>query len=260
MTGPARRLAAVALVALLVATPVQAFIIPDPVENAFLAKIAATLEAIQQFRMRVMARLEEEVYTRINAYAFPTRLFGGIRATVTGVTDIRSELQRLGCEWPALPRVARLQEMLLRRSEFCRPDFQLVWGTHEAFWDGPLQETNDYVATMTANMISERVERTSASWVHAHRDLFDEHTILRGSPGEANRAEAVALAWVNEVAVGNSQVATQNLLVKQMARDLDRFDEKKAADVTFYTYQGLATLAGAQWQSAPPDPTDGIPR
>lgn len=210
--------------------------------------------------MRVLARLEQEVNTRINAYAFPTSLFGGIRATATAVTDIRSELQRLGCEWPALPRVAHVQDMLLRRSEFCRPEFQVVWGSHEAFWDGPLQETNDYVATMTANMISERVERTSTSWVHAHRDLFDEHAILRGSPGEANRAEAVALAWANEVAVGNSQVATQNLLVRQMARDLDRFDQKKASDATYYTYRGITTLAGADWHAAPPDPTESLLR
>ena len=42
-----------------------------------------------------------------------------------------------------------------------------------------------------------------------------------------------------------------------MSRSLDRFDEKKAGDLTYYAYQGLATLAGATWQGAPPDPTDG---
>lgn len=254
MNPSVRRVAAVALVVLFVASPVQA-IIPDPVEAGLLAKIAAVLQAIQQFRMEVMARLQEQVNTRINAYAFPTRLFGAIRTTATTVVDIRRELQRLACDWPSLPRTAPLRDMLLRRTQFCRAGFQGVWGSHEAFWDGPLQETNDYVATMTANMISERTERTNTSWVRAHKDLFDEHTILRSSPGEANRAEAAALAWANEVAVGNSQMATQQLLVRQMTRDLERFDQKKGADFTYYAYRGLSTLAGADWRHAPPDPT-----
>ena len=88
---------------------------------------------------------------------------------------------------------------------------------------------------MTANMISERAEKTNTSWVKAHKELFDQHTILRNSPGEANRAEAAALAWANEVAIGNSQMATQDLLVRQMDRALERFDQKKAADLTYYT-------------------------
>ena len=52
------------------------------------------------------------------------------------------------------------------------------------------------------------------------------------SPGEANRNEAAALAWTNEIALGNEQLLTQNLLVRQMGRDLDRFDQKKADDMT----------------------------
>ena len=56
-------------------------------------------------------------------------------------------------------------------------------------------------------------------------------------------------------ALGNSQMATQQLLVRQMARDLERFDQKKGADFTYYAYRGLSTLAGADWRHAPPDPT-----
>jgi hypothetical protein len=125
-------------------------------------------------------------------------------------------------------------------------------------WDAPLQETNDYIATMTANMISERADKTSTSWVKAHKELFDQHTTLRSSPGEANHAEAAALAWANEVAVGNSQMATQDLLVRQMDRALERFDQKKSADLTYYTYRGLTTLAGAKWVAVPPDPSEGL--
>ena len=93
--------------------------------------------------------------------------------------------------------------------------------------------------------------------MRAHYDLYDGHAISRNSPGDANRAEAAALAWANQVAVGNSQMATQNLLVRQMARDLERFDEKKAVDLSHYTYRGLSTLAGGDGRRDPRDPADG---
>jgi hypothetical protein len=260
VSAAARRVAAVALVVVLLASPVQALIIPDPVETGLLAKIAAVLQAIQEFRMRVMAEIQQKINTRINAYAFPNRLFDPIRTTATTVLDIRRELQRMACDWPMSLRTRSLSDTLWERTQFCRGNYQAVWGSHEVFWDGPIQEANDYVATMTANMISERAERTNTSWVRAHKDLFDEHTIMRNSPGEANRAEAAALAWANEVAIGNSQVTTQNLLVRQMARALERFDQKKAADLMYYTYRGLTTMAGATWIGEPPDPSEELLR
>jgi len=257
MNTSIRRVAAVGFVVLLMARPVQA-LIPDPVEAGLLAKIAAILEAIEQLRMRVMAQIQAQISTRINAYAFPNRLFDPIRATANSVLDVRSELQRMACAWPMSARTRSLSDLFWDRTRFCRGEFQWVWGSHEKFWDGPIQETNDYIAAMTANMISERAEKTSTSWVSAHKDLFDKHRILRSSPGEANRAEAAALAWANEVAVGNSQIVTQHLLVRQMSRALERFDQKKAADLTYYTYRGLTTLAGGSWVGPPPDPNEDL--
>jgi hypothetical protein len=255
----ARRVTAVGLVVLLMARPVQA-LIPDPVEAGLLARIAAALQAIEQFRMRVMGQIQAQISTRINAYAFPNRLFDPIGATTTAVRDIRRELQHMACDWPMSARTRSLSDLLWERAQFCRAEHQLVWGSHERFWDSPIQEASDYIATMTENMTSERAERTSTSWVTAHKDLFDKYAILRRSPAEANRAEAAALAWANEVAVGNSQVATQHLLVRQMERTLERFDQKKAADLTYYAYRGLGTLAGGDWIGAPPDPSEELVR
>src|SRR5260221_5395758 len=259
MSTIARQVAAVGLVLLLMARPVQAYIV-DPVEAGLLAKVAAALQAIEQFRMKVMGRIQAQISTRINAYAFPIQLFDAIRATATAVLDTRRELQHMACDWPMSVRTRSLSDLLWERTQFCRSEHQAIWGSHERLWDGPIQETSDYIATMTENMISERAERTNTSWVSAHKDLFDKHTILRSSPGEANRAEAAALAWANEVAVGNSQIATQHLLVRQMERTLERFDQKKAADLTYYAYRGLGTLAGGDWIGAPPDPSEELVR
>ena len=254
-----RRAVAVAAIVLLLAGPSQAQI-PDPVEAGLLAKIAAALKAIEEFRLKVLDQLQIQVYNRLRSYAFPSLLFQQVRVSITTVVDIRRELQRLSCNWSMSPRTLALREMLLRRMTFCRSGHQDIWGTHERFWDGPIQEMNDYVATMTANMLSERTHRANTSWVRAHHDLFEEHTIMRNSPGEANRAEAAGLAWANEVAVGNNQIVTQNLLVRQMARDLERFDQKKAADFTHYTYRGLSTLAGGDGRTSPADPADEVER
>ena len=70
--------------------------------------------------------------------------------------------------------------------------------------------------------------------------------------GVGKTAVAAGLAWANQVALGNSQVLTQDLLVRQMTRDMERFDQKKATDLTYYTYRGVATLAGGEWHQAPP--------
>ena len=255
MTPLCRRLAGALLVVVILASPAQA-VIPDPVETGLLAKIAAALEAIERFRLQAMDKLEEQLYNRLRGYAFPARLFEPIRATAATVVDIRRQVQRLGCSWPTSTRTLGLRDLLSTRSRWCRAEQHGVWGSHERFWDGPIQEVNDYVASMTANMISERAERTNTSWVRAHRDLFDEYTIMRNSPGEASRGEAAALAWANEVAVGNGQIASQNLLVRQMARDLDRFDLKKAADLTYYSYRGITTMGGRPWRAAPADPSE----
>jgi len=53
---------------------------------------------------------------------------------------------------------------------------------------------------------------------------------------------------------------TQHLLVRQMERTLERFDQKKAADLTYYTYRGLSTLRGGDWRGVPPDPSEELVR
>jgi len=246
-----RRIGGLALALFLLTQPAQA-LIPDPVEGALLSKIGAVLKMIEELRMRVLERMQDQVRNRLRTDAFPQQLFAAIDTTTATVVDMRRELQRMACDWPMSTRTRSLGDIFWERAQLCRSSFHDVWGSHEPLWDGPLQEVHDYVGTMTANMISERADKTYTTWVRAHSDLFDGHATLLNSPGEANRAEAAGLAWANQVALGNSQMLTQDLLVRQMSRDLERFDQKKATDLTYYTYRGLSSLAGGDWRGAPP--------
>ena len=126
MSGVARRITAVAVVlTLLVASPAHA-LIADPVEAGLLAKISAALQAIDEFRMRVMDKLEKQINTRVNVYAFPNRLFGAIRATATAVTDIRGDLQHMACAWPMSLRTRPLSDLFWERTQLCRSGYQAV--------------------------------------------------------------------------------------------------------------------------------------
>ncbi len=257
MSPGARRGVAAVFLVLLLARPAMAFIyIPDLVEDGLIAKIAAILGLIQRVRMITLLTWHRQIDVRLGAYAFPDSLFGQISHVITTVDDIRRELNNLACVWPTSARTDILESLLLQRLALCRDDYRHTWGIHDGMWDQELQEAHDYVGTMTANMISERTEKTNTEWVTGLQQTYLDTAQGYLSPGEANRREAAALAWTNEIALGNGQIATQNLLVRQMRRDMERFDQKKADDLTYYLYRGVTTLNGADWRGAPPDPSD----
>ncbi len=260
MSPAVRRPIAAAFLVVLLARPASAFIgIPDFIQDGLLQKIASILSVIETLRMMTLLKWHRQIDVRLGAYAFPDALFGQFSPIITRVEDIRRELNRLACVWPTSVRTDILENLLLQRLTLCRDDYRQTWGIHDGMWDQELQEAHDYVATMTANMISERTEKANSEWVSALRDNYIDTAQASLSPGEANRNEAAALAWTNEIALANGQIATQNLLLRQMARDMDRFDQKKANDLTYYLYRGVTTLNGADWRSAPPDPSDLLP-
>lgn len=256
MSPALRRVCATGLLLVLLARPAFAFLtIPDPVETGLLAKISALLATIQRIEMLALEKWHQQIQVRLSAYAFPEALFHEVTVLTSTVADMRRELQQLACVWPTTLRTSILEDLLNQRMTLCRDDYHHTWGSHEGLWDAELQEAHDYVGTMTANIISERTEKTNTEWVRALRDQYLDTAQRYLSPGEANRHEAAALAWTNEIALGNGQILTQNLLLRQMDRDLDRFDQKKADDMAYYLYRGVTTLAGGEWRGAPPDPS-----
>lgn len=251
---------AVAFLVLVLARPAAAFIsIPDPVEAGLLAKISAVLATMQRLRLLLMEKWYDQLWVRLDAYVFPEGAFNQVFVITSTVDDIRRELNKLACVWPTTARTNILEDVLLKRMVLCRDEYRHTWGSHDGMWDAELQEMHDYAAAMTTNMISERTEKTNTTWVQALREEYLDAAQRFASPGEANRNEAAALALTNQVALGNAQIVTQDLLLKQMDRDLDRYDQKKADDMTYYMYRGVTTLAGQEWRGAPPDPSRDEP-
>jgi hypothetical protein len=257
MSGRARHLVAAAVFLLLLTRPAFGYIwIIDYVEAGLLNDIQVFLAAIEKYRMIVQDLNQRKIENRFGTYIFPEAAFQEVRMITTEVADIRRELNRLACVWPTSRRTGPLEDLLLQRLTWCKDDYRRTWGSHQGMWDAQLQEAHDYVGTMTANMISERTEKTNTAWASASRDLYVDAASNLKAPGEANRLEAASLALTNQIALGNAQITTQNLLVRQMARDLERYDQKKADDTAYYLYRGVTTLAGRDWKSAPPDPAD----
>jgi hypothetical protein len=100
MTLSTRRILGAGLLVFLLTQPAEA-LIPDPVENALLTKIVAVLNAIEQLRMRILERMQEQIRNRLRTDAFPPQLFGAIGTTTATVVDIRRQLQRMACDWGA---------------------------------------------------------------------------------------------------------------------------------------------------------------
>ena len=202
---------------LLLARPALAFHIPipDPVETGLLAKIAALSGTIQRIRMLALEKWHQQIQVRLSAYAFPEApLQPGVRDHLDGRRTSGVSCNRLACVWPTTPPHQRpggsplqADDLLPRRLPARRGALTTASGTRSC------RRRTTTSATMTANMISERTEKTNTELGAGPARPVPRHRAdLSSSPGEANRAEAAALAWTNEVALGNGQILTQNLL------------------------------------------------
>lgn len=225
-----RALAGVVLVVLLATNARAIPIIGDPYTIALLKIVANILSTIQQVELAAQAAIQWRIDDVVSGYAFPGAVFQEIRQALDEVKGIRTEVEEISCGWRFSVRTGLLRDMYLRPLSLCRPSFQFIWSSGEGHWDGDLQEIQDYVGTLTANMVSERTE-AEGSWRRVFPGMEKATGALRLSPGEANRDEAVALAGAGVVADSNSALASQTLLLAQLERETERFEDRKALDM-----------------------------
>lgn len=225
-----RTLAGVLLVALMASGARATPILDDPYTIALLKIVANILSTIQQIELAAQAAIQWRIDDVVSGYAFPGAVFQEIRQALDEVKGIRDEVEGISCGWRFSVRTGLLRDLYLRPLKLCRPTFQFVWGSGEEHWDRDLQEVQDYVGTLTANMVSERTE-AEGSWRRIFPGMEKATGMLRLSPGEANRDEAVALAGAGVVADSNSALASHALLLAELEREMERFEERKALDM-----------------------------
>jgi hypothetical protein len=227
----ARRVLGGVVVVALLSTSLGAFpIIGDPTTIYLLKVVENVLSTIQEIELAAQAISQGRIDTLVSGYAFPASVFRDISATIDQVHGIRDEIQQMSCDWQFSIRTGLLRDLNLRPLKLCRPSFQLIWGGSDNHWDADMQEAQDYVGTLTGNMISERVQ-AEESWRTVFPGMEQATGALRQSPGEANRDEAVALAGAGVVADSNSAMASQALLLDQVEREMDRFEDRKGHDM-----------------------------
>ena len=109
---------------------------------------------------------------------------------------------------------------------------------------------------MTANMISERTEKTNTELGAGPARPVPRHRASAISR-RARPTEPRQRRWPGRTRSrsATARSSRRTCCVRQMDRDLDRFDQKKADDMTYYLYRGVTTLAGQEWRGAPPDPS-----
>lgn len=225
-----RALATAALVFLLAKNTAAIPIIGDPYTIFLLKVVANILTTIQQVEFAAQSIIQGKIDLLVSGYAFPGAVVRDIREAIDQVKGIRNEVEAISCDWRFSPRTSLLRDLYLAPPKFCRPSFQFVWGSGQGHWDGDLQEMQDQVGTLTANMVSERVD-AEVGWRRVFPGLEKATGLLRKSPGEANRDEAVALAGAGVVADSNSAMASQSLLLAQLEREMERFEERKGKDM-----------------------------
>jgi hypothetical protein len=244
-----KTLALVLSVALLGAVPVRALpFIDDPAVVYGLGLVNDLLREIEAVELALQLALQGSIHGILGDLAFPFDLFRQIKQTLSTLEGIREEIAALSCGWRFSPRTSLLEGLSLHPSTLCREGFGSIFG----FPVGPdrdRDEIQNYVATLTANSISTRIDR-SESWRLLFPDLERGSALSRVTPGEASRDEAVALSGTALVANSNSLLETESLLQEEADREEERLALRRGLDMGRF----ILERAGGQdpWSAADP--------
>lgn len=246
-----RRVVAAALAVLLIASSASAIpIFDDPYTIYLLETVGNILRTVEDVELTIQLAIHHRVDVVLSHLAFPSgpgadgSIFEAIGQVIGQVRGIRREVQALSCSWVFSPRTALMRNLLLRPLKLCKPEFRFIWGTSQRHWDADAQELQDYVGTLTGNVISERVQ-DEEDWTALFPEMEGLSAWIRTSPGEANRDEAVLLAAAGQVANSNGLLASQKLLIDGLEREMERRDERLATTAGTGLLQDVACLDSA---------------
>jgi hypothetical protein len=204
-------------------------IIDDPAVVYGLGLVNELLKEIEAIELTLQLALQRSIRGVLGDLAFPTDLFRGIEESLSALEGIREEMAALSCGWRFTPRTALLRSLSEKPTSLCRQGLASVFG----FPVGPDRDRDElasYLGTLTANSISTRIEG-SESWRLLFPEMERGSALLRVSPGEASRDQAVAISGTALVANSNSELETESLLLEEAEREEERLSLRRGLDM-----------------------------
>jgi hypothetical protein len=247
-----RYLAVLVILVLLLGPPSSS---ADPASWAQLAQIIAWLGQIDQTLAQVNG-LVEGIKTKL-ADVYPRDVLNQIKIVFEPVDSIKTEVEKLACNWRFTPRVEQLRLALFQGGSFCRRDWNALFGAPTITADWDLEHYYDWSAVRRMNLIRTRYEKgperaAQAAWL-AHeatqgRDPLDETKPY--SPGYSQRLSALAAAELGNVMIETGDTQTAMLELDQEALNDKRRNRLLAHEAAALVYVDM--VRRGQPQVEPP--------
>ncbi len=226
----------------------------DPTNWASLAQIIAWLQQING-TLNEINGLVEGIRTSI-ATVYPRDVLRQIEIVLEPVDSIRAEVAKLACNWRFTPRVEQLRLALFQGGNFCRRDWNALFGAPTLTADWDLEHYYDWSAVRRLNLIRTRYEKgperaEQAAWLAREatlgRDALDGTPY---SPGYSQRLSALAAAQLGNVMIETGDTQTAMLELDQEALNDKRRKRLLAHESASLVYLDMARRG--QPQVAPP--------
>jgi hypothetical protein len=218
----------------------------DPTNWGQLGQIVLWLQRIDG-TLRDINALVEDVKNKMQA-VYPDAAVRQIRTFFEPVDSIKDELEKLACNWRFTPRVEKLRLALFGEGDFCRSDWNLLFGPPTPTVDSDLESYYDWSAVRRLNLVKTRNAKSPIRAAEAHwlaneaikgRDPWDPNHPF--SPGYSQRLSALAAAQL-----GNVMVETGDTQTAMLELDQEALNDKRRRRLLEHTaatsiYSGLAS-------------------
>ncbi len=229
----------------------------DPANWGQLAQIVAWLRQIDATLANVNG-LVKDIKTKF-ADVYPRDVVRQIGTALEPVDSIKTEVEKLACNWRFTPRVEQLRLALFQGGSFCRQDWNALFGAPTLTVDWDLEQYYDWSAVRRLNLIRTRYEKgperaAEAAWLAREaglgRDPLDGTKPY--SPGYSQRLSALGAAELGNVMVETGDTQTAMLELDQEALNAKRRNRLLAHESAALVYWDMTRRAQLQEPPSPP--------
>ena len=222
-----------------------------PNKTARLRAILCVAERINEWKYKQIACIERLIQRRRALVLFPPSGRGGLGAFMKSLATLRTEVERLACGWRFSRRTRLLEDLYLRKFQFCRESRETLFGSHRRYFDAPLQELMDWSAVSSFNLVGERTggpmdHGPEATWQYTATSVATQH--VEKAPDVATAMRFAATVAADRLRAQNStlQMQAQRMLVEQQGRELMRLERYRERALGLYLLEQLRAPVGAE--------------